>query len=49
MFQKLQHSRMWSLALATFNFLTYHPKLHKPEHVGPFAGSLLRFSDWDHS
>jgi hypothetical protein len=28
--------------------LTFHPHLHAPEHVGPFAGSLLKRSDWDH-
>jgi hypothetical protein len=27
----------------------HHHQLHAPEHVGPFAGSLLERKDWDHS
>jgi len=29
--------------------LTHHTQLHQPEHVGPYAGSLLRREDWDHA
>jgi hypothetical protein len=28
--------------------LTKHYPLHKPEHVGMFAGSLLQRDAWDH-
>jgi hypothetical protein len=28
--------------------LTSHHQLHALEHVGQFAGSLLRKEDWDH-
>ena len=31
------------------NLLTRRHKLHAPEHVGMFAGSLLPRSTWDHS
>jgi len=27
--------------------LTHHYQLHQPEHVGAYAGSLLRREDWD--
>ena len=32
-----------------FLALTHRHQLHTPEHVGAFAGSLLRHQDWDHS
>jgi hypothetical protein len=32
-----------------FQRLTQHYQLHQPEHVGPYAGSLLRREDWDHA
>ena len=28
--------------------LTAHHSLNKTEHIGPFAGSYLAHSDWDH-
>jgi hypothetical protein len=31
-----------------FRVLTHHYSLHAPEHVGPYAGSLLLLEDWQH-
>ena len=45
-------SRHWRITLAVLGVLalmTRHHALHKPEHVGMFAGSLLQHGDWDHS
>ena len=44
-------SRRWRITLAVLGLLamaTKHYPLHKPEHVGMFAGSLLQRGDWDH-
>lgn len=32
-----------------FQRITHHYPLHQAEHVGPYAGSLLKREDWDHS
>lgn len=34
--------------IRAYKSLTKHYKLHKPEHIGAFAGSYLRRGDWDH-
>ena len=48
--QSLEHLRAAFVALARwFLRLTHHHQLHQPEHVGPYAGSLLRREDWDHA
>ena len=31
-----------------FRAVFHHYSLHAPEHVGQFAGSLLRMEDWQH-
>ena len=31
-----------------FRAVFHHYSLHAPEHVGQYAGSLLRFDEWDH-
>jgi hypothetical protein len=44
-------TRRWRITLAVLGvlaLLTKHYPLHKPEHVGMFAGSLLQRGDWDH-
>jgi hypothetical protein len=43
--------RSWRITLAVLSLLSLlikHYPLHKPEHVGMFAGSLLQRGDWDH-
>ncbi|MDH4482524.1 MAG: hypothetical protein QE279_07435 [Rhodoferax sp.] len=48
--QSLEHLRAAFGALARwFLRLTHHHQLHQPEHVGAYAGSLLRREDWDHA
>lgn len=44
-------SRRWRItivALGLLALLTKHYPMHKPVHVGMFAGSLLQRGDWDH-
>lgn len=43
------HWRITDLAIRCLFALTGHYHLHRAEHVGMFAGSLLSRSDWDHS
>lgn len=43
--------RRWRITWAVLGLLallTKHYALHKPVHVGMFAGSLLQRGDWDH-
>jgi hypothetical protein len=42
------HWRVTAAVLGWFALLTRHYSLHRPEHVGMFAGSLLQRGDWDH-
>ena len=45
------HSQHWpitNLLLRCYAVLTQHYALHAPQHVGPYAGSLLERRDWDH-
>jgi hypothetical protein len=42
------HWRITIVVLGLLALLTRHYALHKPEHVGMFAGSLLQRGDWDH-
>jgi|APGre2960657404_1045060.scaffolds.fasta_scaffold16899_4 hypothetical protein len=37
-----------SLLSKFYRVFFHHYSLHAPEHVGPFAGSLLPRNDWDH-
>lgn len=48
MLKKIQLGSVSGLVAWIFNLLTFKARLHKPVHVGPFAGSLLKRSDWDH-
>jgi hypothetical protein len=44
-------TRRWRITIAMLGLLallTKHYPLHKPEHIGMFAGSLLQRGDWDH-
>jgi hypothetical protein len=41
--------KMLSMLAQGFRALTHHYSLHVAEHVGPFAGSLLPLSDWQHA
>lgn len=45
----ISRGRITAFVLRLFARLTKHHALHKPEHVGMFAGSLLQHADWDHS
>jgi len=40
--------KMLSMLAHCFKAITHHYVLHTPEHVGPFAGSLLPLIDWQH-
>ncbi len=42
------HTPFAGLAMRWFSAMVRHYKLHAPEHVGMFAGSLLQREDWDH-
>ena len=50
--QSSHDARHWpitNLLIRWYAALTQHHALHAPEHVGPYAGSLLERRDWDHS
>ena len=45
------HPITWRLThtlMRWYAAVTHHYALHQPEHVGPYAGSLLERRDWDH-
>jgi hypothetical protein len=42
------HWRITTLAVKVLAALTKPHQLQRPEHIGMFAGSLLRRDDWDH-
>lgn len=44
----LPHWRITHLAVQWWGALFAHHHLHRPQHVGMFAGSLLARTDWDH-
>jgi hypothetical protein len=46
--QDARHWPITSLLIRWYAALTQHHALHAPEHVGPYAGSLLERRDWDH-
>jgi hypothetical protein len=48
MFSKAMNCSIAVAMVRAYKFLTSHHQLHKPEHIGAFAGSYLRRGDWDH-
>jgi hypothetical protein len=40
--------KLLSILARCLKVLTSHYPLHKPEHVGQFASSLVALGDWQH-
>jgi hypothetical protein len=48
MSNKIRLGAISMVLMRLYHFLTLRYSLHTQAHVGQFAGSLLRRSDWDH-